>query len=733
MPGYPECSRFILDSRKSNFSRRLFLCSILLLFLNYSGYSQRFKIDSLKRVLPSLHDSVLVDCLNTLSLIYSYLEVDTAQSYARRAYNEADKFGYKRGKVMSLNNQAHIAGYTQNNFMVQEKISLETIPIATNLSDTNVISDTYMNLALALFCQGLFDRSAEACNKILDLAGASDNRNLLGEGQAVMGSIRFETGNYEESLDYFNKSLANFSATGDSYNGAIINAKIGDLHGLAGDGKTALDYYFKSLAYPKGASLKWHPLVDLGDTYYSPEPLDTTSFDQDRYIQSIKTLTIRSNNQSLPRIQVAEKHIAARRYSNAIDMLVRDLEVLRTSNHKSLVMRVLLNLGRAYDGKREYQRAFVHTRDLLREAKFHKAEQYVRDGYKLMSIIHHQLNHADSAYYYLRNYTAMKDSVAQDAFVRKLALYRAVAEVEKKQAQIELLKNEKVINEQRLQLTQQQIERESFLRNIVISGALVLLLLGFVIFRNVRLQQKNEANKHEFLKQELNLQRIESDRFRSELQKEAAELEMKALRAQMNPHFIFNSLNSINRFILQSNKLQASEYLTKFSKLVRLILQNSQLTTIPLESELEALYLYLELEALRFDNHFEYRVRIEEGIDCSTMMVPPLIIQPYVENAIWHGMMHKEEKGHLLIELFQQDNLLCCKITDDGVGRKKAENLKSKSASKYKSMGMRITEDRIALLQKENKLESYVSIVDLVLPDGSPGGTEVLLKIPAQV
>jgi tetratricopeptide (TPR) repeat protein len=299
---------------------------------------------------------VLVDCLNTLSLIYSYLEVDTAQSYARRAHNEADKIGYGRGKVMSLNNQAHIAGYTQNNFMVQEKISLETIPMAKGLSDTKVIGDTYMNLALALFCQGFFDRSAEVCIKILDLASGSGNVNLLGESQAVMGSIRFETGNYEESFNYFNKSLANFSATGDSYNRAIINAKIGDLHNLAGDSKTALDYYFKSLAYPKGASLKWHPLVDLGDTYYSSEPVDTTRFDQDRYIQSIKALTIRSNNLSLPRIQVAEKHIAAGRYNEAIDMLVRDLEVSRTSNHKGLVMRVLLDLGRAYHEKKEYQR-----------------------------------------------------------------------------------------------------------------------------------------------------------------------------------------------------------------------------------------------------------------------------------------------------------------------------------------------------------------------------------------
>ena len=203
---------------------------------------------------------------------------------------------------------------------------------------------------------------------------------------------------------------------------------------------------------------------------------------------------------------------------------------------------------------------------------------------------------------------------------------------------------------------------------------------------------------------------------------------MQALRAQMNPHFIFNSLNSINMFILENNKLQASEYLSKFSRLVRLILQNSQESFIPLERELEALQLYLELESLRFDQKFEYKIAIAGNVDPTMLKVPPLIIQPYAENAIWHGLMHTKEKGHLEIELYQQKEILFCKITDDGIGRKRAAELKSKSASIHKSMGMRITADRIAMLQQQNK--TSITITDLALPDGSPGGTEVLIKIP---
>ena len=324
----------------------------------------------------------------------------------------------------------------------------------------------------------------------------------------------------------------------------------------------------------------------------------------------------------------------------------------------------------------------------------------------------------------------MKDSVALDEFSKKLAIYKAATENQKKQAQIELLNNEKLINQQQLQLSEQQVKGESFKKNILISGVLILILLGFIIFRNINLKQKNEAHRHEIIEKELNLQKLESERIKSELQQQATDLEMQALRAQMNPHFIFNSLNSINRFILQNNKAQASEYLTKFSKLVRLILQNSQVSLITLENELEALQLYLELEAVRFDDHFEFKIIVEDELNAAGLKVPPLIIQPYAENAIWHGLMHKEEKGHLQIELYEEENMLCCKITDDGVGRKKAVELKSKSASTHKSMGMQITANRITMLQKE-KNSPTIKITDLILPDGTGGGTEVLIKIPA--
>jgi LytS/YehU family sensor histidine kinase len=228
----------------------------------------------------------------------------------------------------------------------------------------------------------------------------------------------------------------------------------------------------------------------------------------------------------------------------------------------------------------------------------------------------------------------------------------------------------------------------------------------------------------------LQLERSEKETQLAEMRQKSTEMEMQALRAQMNPHFIFNSLNSINRFILQNNRLRASEYLTKFSKLVRMILQNSQASLISLESELESLGLYLEMEALRFNYHFEYKISLPKDLDVEVLKVPPLILQPYVENAIWHGLMHKEEKGQLDIEVSEEGDHLYFKITDNGIGRKKASELASKSATKHKSMGLRITANRIAMMQHSNGEESPVKINDLVEPDGTAGGTEVVIKMP---
>ncbi|MGI9543729.1 MAG: two-component regulator propeller domain-containing protein [Cyclobacteriaceae bacterium] len=220
------------------------------------------------------------------------------------------------------------------------------------------------------------------------------------------------------------------------------------------------------------------------------------------------------------------------------------------------------------------------------------------------------------------------------------------------------------------------------------------------------------------------------EKLKTEFNKKLAEVEMTALRAQMNPHFLFNCLNSINRYIVKSDPETASGYLTKFSRLIRLILQNSKSPAVPLESELEALQLYIEMEEMRFDNQFDYKIQVGKNIEPQYVVVPPMILQPYVENAIWHGLMHKEAKGSLLIDLSLEEKWLRCVIEDNGIGRKKAQKLKSKSATRKKSMGMKITSDRLSLVNHLYNQKTKVDVIDLEDANKKPSGTRVIVHIP---
>jgi len=222
-----------------------------------------------------------------------------------------------------------------------------------------------------------------------------------------------------------------------------------------------------------------------------------------------------------------------------------------------------------------------------------------------------------------------------------------------------------------------------------------------------------------------------SEEILADTKQKMTEIEMHALRAQMNPHFIFNCLNSINRYIVKSDQVTASLYLTKFAKLIRLILDNSNSKNVLLSNELDALKLYIEMEALRFDKKFTYEIVIDEGVSGDCIEVPPLIIQPYVENAIWHGLLHKQSGGHLRVGLLLvNNNLLQCTIEDDGIGRRKAKELKSKTAVSRKSLGMQLTENRISLLNKHAGQHAMIEIIDMEDSSGAAKGTKVILSIP---
>lgn len=247
-----------------------------------------------------------------------------------------------------------------------------------------------------------------------------------------------------------------------------------------------------------------------------------------------------------------------------------------------------------------------------------------------------------------------------------------------------------------------------------ISIAILIIAAVWIIFYR---RIKHIKDKHQVEKKML------------EIEKQKFDLEQKALRLQMNPHFIFNSLNSIQSYIVTQDTDKAVQYLGKFSQLMRLIMANSSYKYISMKEEIKSIQYYLELEKLRFENKFNFILKIDKKIDQEFIQIPPMIVQPYIENAIIHGLLHKQTKGKLEINFALNKKSVICTVIDNGVGREKSMEIDKESGIKRKSRGMLITKARLEILNRQSDDQFSVLIDDLRDTKGSPKGTKVTLNI----
>jgi sensor histidine kinase YesM len=196
----------------------------------------------------------------------------------------------------------------------------------------------------------------------------------------------------------------------------------------------------------------------------------------------------------------------------------------------------------------------------------------------------------------------------------------------------------------------------------------------------------------------------------------------------MNPHFIFNSLIAIQSYIYKQDAVKAGDYLARFADLIRIILENSREEFVILEKEIKMLKAYLELQDLRFENKFDYQIQIDEELDTSATQIPPMMAQPFIENAIEHGIRHKETKGYVKISIQKTGKEILWIVEDDGVGRKNAKELSKRKD--HRSMATSITSDRLKILSKKEKQKFILEIDDMVDKDLNPLGTQVMFSVP---
>lgn len=263
---------------------------------------------------------------------------------------------------------------------------------------------------------------------------------------------------------------------------------------------------------------------------------------------------------------------------------------------------------------------------------------------------------------------------------------------------------------------------------ILAGSALIYVVFAYFQNRIKKIRRQVEIREREagYKQREAELQREVA-----EFSRQVAEVELAALRAQMNPHFVFNCLNSINTFILLNDPKNASGYLQKFSKLIRKVLDASRSEFISLRDELDTLRYYIELEQMRYGGRFTYQITTQENLPLDAIELPPMLVQPFVENAIWHGLMNRDgNDGMLRLDATQTGNILRIIVEDNGIGRKKAAELKSRSAITHKSHGMQVTDDRIKIINELYNTHAKIVIEDLHDNQGKPTGTRVILTIP---
>jgi tetratricopeptide (TPR) repeat protein len=382
-------------------------------------------------------------------------------------------------------------------------------------------------------------------------------------------------------------------------------------------------------------------------------------------------------------------------------------------------MRTLLDMGKTYLILNDNKNAIIYARHGLDIALKAGVNQYSRDGYKVLSDAYNRLGLADSSNFYFRKYAIVKDAVLNNQAKGRFAAYHY-------EQRISLINKEKEIQEV-------QLQKQTLIKNILVGSIIILFLFAVLFVRNIILQRRSESRRRELAENELLIQKLESEKSRAVLLNQQTELEMKALRAQMNPHFIFNCLNSINRFIIQNDAEKAADYLTKFAKLIRIILEKSGHSFIPLAEELECLKLYMDLEALRFENPFIYEIKTD-GLNRETVMVPSLLIQPFVENAIWHGLSPGQGRtGKITISLRPGNDFLYCEISDNGIGLSGSAALKEKNRENKKSLGIELTRNRLSLADSLNPANLGVRFMELKDAEGNVCGTSVNLNIPVKV
>ena len=576
----------------------------------------------------------------------------------------------------------------------------KAVDLSKKLNFKRGVAESYNMLGSCFYHTSDFQRAIQSFESA---KGIYQELNDI-EGVAIIcnniGGINLKLGYYREGLENFITAAGIFEDIGDAYGAAALYNNIAIVCRKQNDPDESLEYYHQALRLSKDlndAELTSGILHNMGSVLH----------DLDKNIEALEYLNkayhLRAENNDEFGIAQTSKSLGTV-YLNtgdekkALHYLLTAAEFSEKTEDLHGLAECLGKMGVIYYHQRKYKESRYHFEKsckLGKELGSLPVQQFAMSWISGLDSIDGNLSAALTHY---KTYKLLSDSLINDAKDLELTEMRLNYEKEKleNEKQLELLMVENSLQESTLKKTR-------YLILALLFGCLFTIVIGITILQRHKLRT----------------------------QKRIFELELDKLRQQLEPHFLFNSLNSIQSLLYKGDKISSNSCLMKLAKLMRMMLDGTQEKTVTLQNEIEFLSYYMDLMSMRFKNKFHYSIIVDDDIDLQNFKIPSLLLQPYVENCIYHGIRNKQGKGNIRIEFKLQNGHVHCNIEDNGVGRKTAIQIKQQSEqASNKSYGTRINENRFRLLNSMYGKELGVKFIDLTDNLKKPTGTRVELDLP---
>ncbi|WP_340200349.1 histidine kinase [Ascidiimonas sp. W6] len=598
-------------------------------------------------------------------------DIDKSIGFIEKSLQSLGKRGDDEKSALSFKTLGDIYSYYK-----QYDLAISNYKTSLNLFNT---LDARIQLAKNLLLNSETEAALSEFNGLIKSAELSAFQKVvvyegLGDVYRTKKNLNAAIENYQKGLGLANKNLIKPKITD-------LNSKIAKVYSVSNDVAEAEGFYSNSLELAKKENPKrsLQEQERVADFYNEKNLYDKEIKLRKETLESARKLKRAATAPATQKASVEEDSITTQKI-----------------NYK---------IANAFIAQDKYDEAIPYLEESIAEADEEDDLIVQKDATRRLSEVYRTVGDYYKALESYQNYVKLVDSLYVKKEQEISRASRFSRDVANKQNRISSLEKDRELSVSKFELAikDQQLIKESNKRQKIIIYSLIfgMFLLALVAILSYRTNQQQKLSN--------NL------------------LALKSLRSQMNPHFIFNALNSVNTFIARSDERSANRYLTDFSALMRAVLENSEEDFIPLSKEIELLKLYTKLEHSRFEEKFDYEINIDTKVKVADFQIPPMLLQPYIENAIWHGLRYKKEKGHLKINVVQPDiETVQISIEDNGIGRRKSQELKTENQKKQKSKGMGNIKKRIAILNDMYKDKIDVSIEDL---SSKAFGTRVILTL----